>query len=223
MRLSLLLASICLLFAACSRCNPGPAPTPDGATDAASDAGPTGSTATVTNRTDAATTVYLSFGTNSQAWPPCGDAGGCSFPLAPGASQPLPTAGLPLNATLAFGAVPGCGVSLAEFNFAIPGWSQDTANISLVNGQNANIEIDVSGYQTLGPTTSGSNATVYGVYPVACDICVARSQPPCGFDASGCTEAGSCGCKAGSQYSPTVPCQESFDAGAVVTIALVGH
>jgi len=187
-----------------------------------------GSSAVVTNRSATPTTVYVSFGANSAIgpndWSFCGDSGGCSFSLASKASQSLPSFGKALNATVSFDAQPGCSVTLAEFNFNIPGWSQDTANISLVNGWSNVVEIDMSDGMKLGPAFGdASNADAMGVYPVACDICVARSQPPCGFDASGCTESGSCGCKSGTQYNPTPPCQYSFAPGETVTIALTSH
>jgi hypothetical protein len=184
------------------------------------------SSAVVVNRTATPTTVYVSFGGNNEvdaaSW--CGDAGGCSFSLAPDASYALPSYGQPFNATIAFDQPPSCGATLAEFNLSIPGWSQDTADISLVNGWSNNVAIEISDASTLGPTQGpDANADVYGVFPVACDICVARQSPPCGYDAGGCTAPGSCGCKSGSQYNPSVPCQESFARGSVVTVVLVSH
>lgn len=222
--MKLYIAFLVLLLTSCHGCPPGPS-----SGDAASDA-VIASTAAVLNNTITSTTVYVSFGGNSKVGPAdwasfCTPVpSGCSFPLAPGASQALPSFGEALNATIAFDQVPGCNTTLAELNLSIPGWQQDTANISLVNGWSNNVQINVSGAQTLGPTGGpDANANVYGVFPVACDTCVARSIPPCGFDAGGCTEAGSCGCKSGTQYDPTVPCQESFARGAVVTVVLVSH
>ena len=217
---------LCLFAMACHGCPPTPSQSDGASSDAGSSDAGSASTATIVNRSGVATTVYVSFGSNSQVtgWPFCADAGGgqCSFLLAPDAGQPLPTGGQPANVTLAFDKLVSCGASLAEFNFAIPGWSQDTANISLVNGWNHDVEIDVPGAATLGPTQGAdANADVFGVYPVACDICVSRSAPPCSFDAGGCTAPGSCGCKSGTQYDPAVPCQESFTPGATVTVALV--
>jgi len=212
-----------LLLVSCRGCPPTPGPTP-------SDVGPLPSTAAVLNNTKTPTTVYVSFGGNSKVGPADWTSfctavpSGCSFPLAAGASQLLPSFGKPLNATLAFDQAPGCGTTLAEFNLSIPGWALDTANISLVNGWNSNVSIEVSDAATLGPTNGAdANADAYGVFPVACDLCVARGSPPCGYDAGGCTEAGSCGCKSGTQYNPTVPCQESFARGSVVTVVLVSH
>lgn len=216
-----LLTICCLaLLTSCRGCPPSPS-----AGDAA-----VASTAAVLNNTTTPTTVYVSFGANSKVGPAdwasfCASTpSGCSFPLAPGASQALPAGGKALDVTIAFDQAPGCGVTLAEMNLSIAGWSYDTANISLVNGWSNNVQINVSGAETLGPTLGpDANANVFGVFPVACDICVARSNPPCGLDAGGCTEAGSCGCKNGMQYNPAVPCQESFTRGAVVTAVLVSH
>ena|SRR5271157_3393297 len=218
--MKLYITILALLLASCRGC-----PNPSSGGDAA-----VSSTAAVLNNTMTSTTVYVSFGANSQIGPAdwasfCAAVpSGCSFPLAPGASQALQAGGKALDVTIAFDQAPGCGTTLAEINLSISGWTYDTANISLVNGWSNNVQINVSGAETLGPTLGpDANASVYGVFPVACDICVARSNPPCGFDAGGCTEAGSCGCKTGMQYNPSVPCQESFARGAVVTVALVSH
>jgi hypothetical protein len=214
------LAAGMMAGAGCSRCQPGgrDAGAPEGA--------PSWNSAVVSNLTPSPVTAYISFGADSvvRSFPFCGDSGGCSFPLAPGSSQPLPTGGAYLNATISFQAAPGCNVSLGEINLGNPSWTEDTANISLVNGWNDDIEIAVTssdgGVLLLGPTLGPTgNASVFGVYPNGCDICVARQSPPCGIvPCSG----PSCGCKAGTQYNPAVPCQASFGrAGAVVKVALV--
>ena len=221
------LPALCLALSACGGCPPSPGdagPSPD-------DAGAC-SSVVVLNTATQPTTVQVSFGSNSGVgpadWPFCAPTpSGCSFPLAPGASQLLPSAGAPMNLTIAFDAPPGCGASLAEVNTSIPGWSEDTANISLVNGWNHDLSIGVTGGPdggagALGPTDGpDANAGVYGVYPVACDVCVARSGPPCGYSPTGCGAPGSCGCKGGTQYAPDVPCQASFARGALVTVTLV--
>ncbi len=231
---SLVWMACVLVILACGSCRGCPPAGPDAGQDAspdgaAADAGgdaSSGSSAVVMNGTSAPTTVYVSFGANSAVgpsdWPFCGDGGGCSFPLAPSASVLLPTFGAALNVAVAFDAPVACGATLAELNFNIPGWIQDTANVSLVNGWNHDVQIGVAGGPTLGPTGGAdANADVFGVYPVACDICVARSGPPCGYDAAGCTAPGSCGCKSGSQYNPAVPCQYSFARGAALVVSLV--
>lgn len=227
MKVASVLCPLTAMLLSCRGCPPGPA---DGGADssaAACDAAC--SSAAVTNRTDAGTTVYASFGTNSQVgwWSFCADAGSgnCSFPLGAGGTQALPTGGAAANVTLAFDQAPSCNTTVAEFNFNVSGWSQDTANISLVNGWNHDVEIDVSGNRTLGPTQGAdANAGVYGVYPLFCDVCVARQSPPCGIQPCGSSpdDGGQgCGCQLGSQYNPVVPCQESFVRGAAVTVALV--
>jgi hypothetical protein len=198
----------------------------------APDAGPgapTGSTshARVQNRTATATTVYVSFGAGSQivGWPFCADAGAgvCSFSLGPWKNQDLPSDGKWLNATISFDAPPGCGVSLGELDLGNPSWTHDTADISLVNGWNRNLEIVISGDRSLGPTNGpDANASAYGVFPNGCDVCVARESPPCGMQPCGSPDAGgACGCKGGTQYAPSVPCQESFARGPFVTVARV--
>lgn len=178
----------------------------------------------VANRTGQSTTVYVSFGANSvvRGWSFCVGSPTCSFRLAAGETRLLPSNGRALNVTIAFGSAPSCGTTVSEVNFSIPGWNQDTANISLVNGWSNDVQIDVSGSRTLGPTQGpNNNATVFGVYPNGCDICVARQRPPCGI--TPCPTPGSCGCKSGSQYNPAVPCQSSFRRGSRVTVALISR
>lgn len=177
----------------------------------------------VANRTTRPTMVYVSFGANSRVrgWPFCVGSPTCSFPLAAGATRSLPSNGRALNITVSFGTAPSCGATVVEYNTNIPGWTSDTADISLVNGWSNNVRVDVAGGRTLGPTRGPrGNENVYGVFPVGCDVCVARQQPPCGI--APCPTPGTCGCHAGTQYRPTVPCQSSFARGTAVTIALVG-
>jgi hypothetical protein len=228
-----------LAFASCARTSCQPDRTPDAAieasAEAAVDATFSSTQARVENRTRSTVSVYASFGSDSvvgpQNWPFCAtlDAGGCTFSLAPSAGQDLPTGGSYLNVTLSFNEAAGCQVSLGELNIGNPAWSQDTANISLVNGWNADIEIDVKtdgATTTLGPTKGPvHNEAAFGVYPNGCDICVAKQQPPCGIEPCGSPDGSpaSCGCKAGTQYNPTVPCQYSFQRGSNATVALVGY
>jgi len=205
--------------------------------DAPVDAGPQ-SRARVENRTYSTVLVFASFGSDSvvgpQNWPFCTalDAGGCSLSLGPDAGRDLPTDGEYLNVTLSFNQPPGCQVSLGELNIGNPDWAEDTANISLVNGWNADLEIDIGdgwsdvGMTRLGPTQGPlHNAGAFGVYPNGCDICVAKQSPPCGIQPCGSPDGSpaSCGCKVGSQYDPKVPCQWSFAHGLVATVALVGY
>ncbi len=218
---------------ACSGRGCSPSPSPDAA---APESSAPYSRAQVVNRTTTPTTAYVSFGSDSvvtaASWSFCGDAGGCSFQLAPDAGQDLPTAGQYLNATISFDQSPACQTTLGEVNINNPAWVQDTTNISLVNGWSNNVEIDVGdgmsdvGMTVLGPTQGPvNNATVFGVYPNGCDICVAKQSPPCGITPCGTPDGSpsSCGCKAGTQYNPTVPCQASFNRGATVVVALQSH
>jgi len=68
---------------------------------------------------------------------------------------------------------------------------------------------------------------VSGVFPVGCDICVARQQPPCGISPCGSSpnDGGqTCGCHIGGQYNPIVPCQITYqqaDAGSLVNVTLL--
>jgi hypothetical protein len=207
-------------------CPPNPKPTSDSGVGDAS--GGTTTKVIVSNMTDAGATVNVSFGADSvvlpAAWPFCGvDAGlTCSFSLGAASSQSLPTGGQYLNASIAFNGPVGCGSTIAEFTAnSTNGFG--TADVSLVNGWNANVQITVDG-QMLGPATDAGNVSTFGVFPFGCDICVARSQPPCGISNAGCTSPGSCGCKTGTQYNPTVPCQSTYqksDAGSLVNVALL--
>jgi hypothetical protein len=191
----------------------------------ATDAGAT-TKAIVSNATDAGALVAFSFGADSVVqpgdWSFCPDSGPCSLQLAAAASQELPTDGRYLNLSIAFNGPVGCGSTVAEFTANNPN-GYGTADVSLVNGWNADVAILVDGL-TLGPALDAGNADALGVFPYACDICVARSGPPCGIPVAGCTTPGSCGCKAGSQYNPVPPCQVTYQkagAGSLVNVMLV--
>jgi len=219
----------------CSSCSPPPASSDSGIASCGGDSGV--SCMRVENRTDAGTTVFVSWGSGNQVapWPVCGDSGTCSFPLAGGTGQDLPTGGAYLNATFAFDKFPACATTLGEVDLGNTTWLQDTANISLVNGWSNDVEIDVAGggerggMLVLGPTRGPDwgpigNRDVFGVYPPGCDICVARDKnAPCGFKECGDPDGSppECGCKAGTQYDPKIPCQASFPKGSSVVLALV--
>lgn len=154
------------------------------------------------------TTVYVAFGADSQItqsdWSSfcTGSSLVCSFPLA--SRKDLPLSGKYLDATLSFDAPVGCGTTKAELNLNNPAW-YDTADVSLVDGFSNKIQISFSG-RTLGPATGGDNSKTFGVFPLGCDVCVARQQPPC--DIAPSPTPGSAGCKSGpDQYHPDVPCQ----------------
>lgn len=215
---------------------PGPAPLPDaaiadagivdtGVTDAGvADAQPAldATTLAILNGTDGGTTVYVAFGAgsvvNSTNWATFCTANGnlnCSFPLLPGGAQALPLGGQNLNATFAFGGGVGCGMTKAEVNINTAN-NADTYDISLVDGWNVDLAVNVGG-QLLGPTVGrAGNEKVFGVFPLGCDICVARQKPPCGFS------PGSDGCKAGTQYNPAVPCQYQAPAGPLAATIMLG-
>lgn len=207
---------------------------PSGATPSATPTpgGGTGTQVTITNQSSADATVYISFYPTSQIgvadWQSfCTGSGlNCQFPLAQGASQPLPNPnGKWLNFNAGFNNS-GCtqnGTTLAEVNVNNPSF-YDILDVSLVNGYNTNIKIvatpNTGSAVTLGPPNGMTgNETVYGVYPFGCDVCVARCSPPCGYPKSnplncgnvaGCADCqgnGTDGCHTGSQNQPTIPCQ----------------
>lgn len=171
---------------------------------------PNATTVAVKNGTTKATTVHVSFGSDSKVtgddWDFCtGSSEKCSFPLAGSASKPLPTEGKYLNATLAFDKEVGCGATKAEVNVNNPKW-YDILDVSLVDGFNKKIRIGATptgkSEIALGPPKGQTdNEKVFGVFPYGCDICVERQNPPCGI------AKGKFGCKEGTQYDPKVPCQ----------------
>ena len=166
-------------------------------------------TAAVHNKTKAATTVYVAFGSDSAItssdWAFCTGSGlNCSFPLAAGAVQPL-TGIAYLNATIAFGEAVGCGVTKSEVNINNPAW-YDILDVSLVDGYSNSVQIVATPTggkaEQLGPPLGETgNEKVYGLFPYGCDICVERQAPPCGIP------TGKAGCKTGTQYDPDVICQ----------------
>jgi hypothetical protein len=160
---------------------------------------------TSANETD----VFISFGADSKllpaAIPACNVKDGlvCQFKVKGTTTLPNP-GGLYLNATVAFGKAVGCGSTKAELNVNNPTWF-DVLDVSLVDGYSNNLSIDYlphgGGRITITPNGTGNNADVGGVYPLGCDVCVARQNPPCGMT------PGTDGCKKGTQYKPDVPCQ----------------
>ena len=186
-------------------------------------AAPVTSLLVVSNETANDAMVYVAFGSNSvvlpKSWPFCKPTSEltCEFPLKANGSRSLPLKGQLLNATLAFNAPVGCGATKAELNLNIPSW-YDTADISLVDGWNVDMAITADGTQ-LGPTKGkGGNELVLGVFPLGCDICVARQQPPCGIT------PGNDGCKGGTQYNPDVPCQwqgTKMGGGSSISLSIV--
>jgi len=161
----------------------------------------------------ASTTVYVAFGADSEImaddWGFCNGTGlECSFAL--DGERELPIGSSYLNATFAFGQAVGCGATKAEVNMQNPNWF-DTLDISLVDGYSnkLKITIDQDGQPNpviLGPVVGATgNEDVSGVFPLGCDVCVQRENPPCGM-AAGPLHGD--GCKtAGTQYDPLPPCQ----------------
>lgn len=175
----------------------------------------------VENKTSAATVVYVAFGSDSvvRSWSFCTPvhAGLCSFPLAGNKKQVLPLGGRYTNATISFGAPVTCGQTKAEVNLNNPSW-YDIADVSLVDGFSNKVMVAANGTALGPPAGATGNEKAYGVYPLGCDICVAREGPPCGIP------KGTEGCKAGTQYKPAVPCQwqgSKMGGGSVVTVSLV--
>lgn len=203
------IVAFALLLGGCkpsNGCSPSPvedAPDAKGAT-------PSKSTLVISNETDQSTVVYIAFGADSVvlpgAWSFCAETAAlsCNFSIAKHSVQTMPLEGGYLNATVSFGSPVGCNTTKAELNLNNPAW-YDTSDVSLVDGYDDKIEIEVveaDGLRRLGPPAGASgNEAVYGLFPLGCDICVARQSPPCGMT------PGKSGCKAGSQYAPDVPCQ----------------
>lgn len=145
------------LAVAIEACSPKP-PAPGHQEAGPSEAAPPAmyTKAIVSNMTDAAVNVGVGFGADSvvKSWSFC-DASGCLFPLAAGTSMELPTnGGQYLNVALSFGGPPQCGYTAGEFT-ANNANGYGTADISLVNGFNASVEIQISPGPDGGPIVLG--------------------------------------------------------------------
>jgi hypothetical protein len=182
-----------------------------------------GTTVTVENRTGSDTTVYFAFGADSVVkaadWASFCTGSGlvCNAPLKAHASMDLPTGGHYLNVTFAFGSAVGCHVTKAELNVNNHKW-YDVLDVSLVDGYSNDILIEADSTKIGPPQGATGNEKVFGLYPVGCDICVAREHPPCGMT------PGKDGCKSGGQYNPDVPCQYQgsvMGGGEKVKVALI--
>jgi hypothetical protein len=163
------------------------------------------STLSITNLTKADTVVYFAFGADSVIvnWSFCPTTSrlNCQFTLKKGATKALPLNGQYLNATISFGAPVTCNTTKAELNINNPNW-YDVADVSLVDGYNGKIAINAGGTKLGPPLGPTGNERVLGLFPMGCDICVARQNPPCGMT------PGKDGCKTGpDQYHPDVICQ----------------
>lgn len=174
------------------------------------------------NQTTSQVTVFVSFGADSvisaKDWSFCHASSplNCQFSVAANVDQVLPSQGY-LNATFAVNQPVSCGSTKAEINVNHPG-AYDVADISLVDGFNVKMSIELNGAILGPPVGKEGNEKVFGVYPLGCDVCTARENPPCGIP------AGSAGCKTGTQYKPDVPCQaqgSSLGGGGTVKINLL--
>ena len=177
----------------------------------------------VRNATEGQTEAFFTFGADSivrpSDWVLCmtRTQDTCGFPVAADTSVTLPTKEKYLNATVTFGGLAACGSTKAEL-IGNPTW-YSVMDISLVDGYDSQISIEVtdsSGTHVLAPNGRDNNEQSLGVYPYGCDICVARQNPPCDL------APGTDGCKSGTQYAPTVPCQyQGPDRGGGGKIVIV--
>ncbi len=200
-----------LLVAAVAVGCPAPKPSPASAAPVASASMPptaksTAGTATleIENDTAVATMVYVAFGADSAitTWPSCPVTSrlNCQMPLAAKTTVAVPLGGQYLNATFSFDGPVTCGATKAEANLNNPKW-YDIADVSLVDGFSSPLVVK-AGDRMLEALRKTGNEKAFGVYPLGCDICTARQNPPCGMSPT--RE----GCKAGpDQYHPDVPCQ----------------
>ncbi len=147
----------------------------------------------------------------------------CVFTLANGERQEIQLELCRADLTFRFNSAEGCGTTKAEVNMNVPNWD-DTWNISLVDGWNENVRIDIVtsdiGTKTMGPTQGKTgNQRAFGVYPYGCDVCTARQKPPCGI------EMGDSECKTpngvNNQYSADVPCQWNHPRSNTVTVSVL--
>lgn len=177
---------------------------------------------TVRNATSSPVLVYVSFGAdstvNASSWAFCAASSplNCSFTLAANSQRFVPPAGY-LNATVSFGQPVGCGNTKAELNLNNPHW-YDIVDISLVDGFSNKIQITANDVVLGPPKGKDGNEAVFGLYPYGCDLCTARQSPPCNI------AQGGVGCKAGTQYNPTPPCQyqgPTMGGGGIVVVELV--
>jgi len=215
-----------LLIASCSKCDSPSSPDAPDAPDTADASSLAQATASITNATPVDVTVYVAFGASSQmgpsaAWCP-GSGLNCSFPLAKNTSLLVPVQGQHLNASISFGAPVTCDATKAEVDLNNPVW-YDTADVSLVDGYNGSVRIDIvdqGASLSLGPPNGkNGNEKVFGLFPYGCDICIARQSPPCGIP------TGKNGCKEGTQFAPTIPCQyqgKTMGGGISATIVWLG-
>ncbi len=216
------LAALCLLD-----CNKHPTAA-SSALGTGQDAGQA-TTVTIENRTHEGVKVFVAFGSDSivlptsPGWSFCTASAklNCSFDLHMDSEQRLPLEGAYFNATLSFQAPVTCNTTKIELNVNNPKWF-NTADISLVVGFSNAVSVeyaDTDASVTLGPVKAATgNEKAFGVFPLGCDICVARQNPPCGMS------PGKEGCKTGpDQYHPDVICQYQGKtmSGASTTVKIL--
>lgn len=223
MRAASSFAFVLVFLGGCHRCSPNSPSIADSASDAGDGDVPLGTTITIENGTTTGVQVYIAFGSNSvvlptsPGWSFCTQyqtyALVCDFLLAPSSIQTLPLNGQYMGATVSFGGPVSCGFTKVEWSVnqtsPSPGW-YDTADVSLVDGFNVGVAIEYKdpfidgGHVILGPVKhERGNEKAFGVFPLACDLCTARSaQTPCGYVPGPSPE-----CKKGTQYHPDVVCQ----------------
>ena len=171
------------------------------------------------NNKSAPADVYINFGADSvvnastlgafcdsKSTPPLN----CHFVLAKNSSVDLPNPGNRyVNLAAALNAPVTCGSTKAEVIANNPVWF-DIVDVSVVDGFNEKIEIDVKGSdgstQILGPPNGKTgNQKIFGVFPFGCTICAGVKNPPCG-------SLGQNECHAGTESDPKPPCQYQINA-----------
>ena len=224
MLFSLSLVESCKPCSSCPTCDASAAPPVPSSSDGGVS---TATMLTLANQTKKDTVAYLAFGADSVVQaanlkPICvvDAALNAHCPLAAGSFLPLPLSGQYTNVTVSFGQAVKCGTTKGEVNLNNPSW-YNVVDISLVDGFSNQIQItyQAATKTVIGPTWRATgNEKMPGVYPLHCDICVARQKSTCG------SKPGRDGCKAGTQYAPVPPCQwqaPTRNDGASVTVALV--
>jgi hypothetical protein len=175
---------------------------------------PKNKTVNIINNQSNAATVFINFGAesalNSNDLSFC-DAEGktplnCRFKIDGHGSREIPNPQKKkVVMSLAFNAPVACGSTKAEITVNNPAFC-DNADVSVVDGFNERIQIDVDGRPMgqvvkLGPPLGKlGNQQVFGVFPFACTICAGIVNPPCG-------SAGPQECHAGTETNPNPVCQ----------------
>jgi len=183
-------------------------------------------TVNIMNNQDESAEVFITFQNISCVTPDtwssfCNetDSINCNFTLDANSSQNLPLTDTTCNAlfAIAFNAPPSqfCDKTQVEFNIYSNGMDpMDTYDISLVNGFNEPVSI-TDGTEAGPVDCETGNQNVPGVFPLGCDGCAVRLNPPCGFTPGDDTQ-----CHGGTQFDPDPPCQFTQDSGGSFTVNL---